>query len=78
MTYCGFPYLVIEDGDFNKRGELYVRHHFEGVEMDVFYLERTLPHVFKLWGRPVHLETVMDNKKVLFSYNGDKGSKKFL
>jgi len=46
--------------------------------MDVFYLERTLPHVFKLWGRPVHLETVMDNKKVLFSYNGDKGSKKFL
>ena len=78
MTYCGFPYLVIEDGDFNKRGELYVKHRYEGVEMDVFYLERTLPHVFKLWGRPVHLETVLDSKKVLFSYNGDKSSKKFL
>ncbi|MCL6479431.1 MAG: SpoVR family protein [Peptococcaceae bacterium] len=78
MTNCGFPYLVVEDGDFNKRGELYLKHQYEGVELDVFYLERTLPHVYKLWGRPVHLETVLDNKKVLFSYNGEKGTKKFI
>lgn len=78
MTNCGYPYLVVEDGDFNKRGELYLSHQYEGVELDVFYLERTMPHVYKLWGRPVHLETVLDNKKVLFSYNGDKGTKKFI
>jgi stage V sporulation protein R len=78
MTNCGYPHIVVEDGDFNKRGELYLMHRFEGVELDVFYLERTLPHVYKLWGRPVHLETVLDNKKVLFSYNGEKGTKKFL
>lgn len=78
MTYCGFPYLVVEEGDFNKRGELYLKHRYEGVEMDVFYLERTLPHVYKLWGRPVHLETLLDNKKVLFTYNGEKCSKKFM
>lgn len=78
MTNCGFPYLVVEDGDFNRRGEMYLKHQYEGVELDVFYLERTLPHVYKLWGRPVHLETVLDNKKVLFSYNGEKGTKKFL
>ncbi|MCL5058050.1 MAG: SpoVR family protein [Actinobacteria bacterium] len=78
MTYCGYPYIVVEDGDFNRRGELYLRHQFEGVELDVFYLERTLPHVFKLWGRPAHLETLLDNKKVLFSYNGEKVSKKFV
>lgn len=78
MTNCGFPYLVVEDGDFNKRGELYLRHQYEGLELDVFYTERTLPQVYKLWGRPVHLETVVDNKKVLFSYNGERSSKKFL
>ncbi|MFZ5634776.1 MAG: SpoVR family protein [Bacillota bacterium] len=78
LTNCGFPYLVVEDGDFNKRGELYLKHQFEGVELDVFYLERTLPHVYKLWGRPVHLETILDNKKALFSYNGEKGTKKFI
>lgn len=78
MTYCGFPFLLVEDGDFNKRGELYIKHQYEGIELDVFYLERTLPHAYALWGRPVHLETVLDNKKVLFSYNCEKGSKKFI
>ncbi|MCL6611774.1 MAG: SpoVR family protein [Peptococcaceae bacterium] len=78
MTNCGHPYIVVEDGDFNRRGELYIKHQYEGAELDVFYLERTLPHVYKLWGRPVHLETVLDNKRVVFSHNGEKGSKKFI
>jgi stage V sporulation protein R len=69
---------VVEDGDFNKRGELYLKHCYEGLELDVFYLEKTLPYVYQLWGRTVHLETVIDGKKVLFSYNGDKISKKFV
>jgi len=75
---CGHPYIVINDGDFNKRGELYLKHNYEGVELDVLYLEKTLPHVQTLWGRPVHLETTLDNKPVLFSYNGEKIGKKFL
>lgn len=78
LTNSGFPYIVVEDGDFNRRGELFLKHMFEGVELDVYYLEKTLPHVFTLWGRPVHLETVIDNKKILFSHNGEKISKKFI
>ncbi len=75
---CGFPYIVVQNGDFGKRGELYLLHVHEGVDLDIYYLERTLPHVFKIWGRPVHLETVVDGKSVLFSYNGEKTSKKFI
>lgn len=78
LTNCGYPYIMVLDGDFNKKGELYLKHYFEGVELDVFYLEKTLPHVYTLWGKTVHLETMLDNKPVLFSYNGEKGSKKFL
>lgn len=78
LTNAGFPYLVVWDGDFNKRGELFIKHQYEGIEMDVFYLERTLPHVYNLWGRPAHLETIIDNKKVLFTHNGDKTSKRFI
>ncbi|MEW5954139.1 MAG: SpoVR family protein [Bacillota bacterium] len=78
LANSGFPYIVVEDGDFNLRAELLLKHLFEGIELDVYYLERTLPHVQTLWGRPVHLETVIDNKKILFSYNGDKISKKFI
>lgn len=78
LANCGYPYLVVEDGDFGKRRELYLRHCFEGRELDVFYLERTLPYVYRLWGRTVHLETVLEGRKVLFTYNGEKVGKKFL
>lgn len=75
---CGIPYIVVEDGDFGKRGELYLKHLHEGTDLDIYFLERTLPHVYKIWGRAVHLETVVDNKKVLFSFAGEKPSKKYL
>lgn len=75
---CGFPYIVVENGDFGKRGELYLKHLFEGAELDVYYVEKTIPYVYNLWGRTVHLETELDGKQVLFSYNGEKVSKKFL
>jgi len=75
---CGYPHIVVENGDFGKRGEIYLKHIHEGMDLDVFYLEKTLPHVFKIWGRPVHMETAVDGKEVLFSYNGEKVSKKFI
>ena len=43
-----------------------------------FYLEKTLPYLYQIWGRRVHIETVIDSKGVVFSYNGEKISKKFL
>jgi len=78
LTNCGHPYITVQDGDFNKRGELYLKHNYEGTELDVYYVEKTIPYLYTLWGRPVHLETVLDNKSILFSYNGEKGSKKFI
>jgi len=72
LMNCGFPYIVVEDGDYGHRGELYLKHRYEGVELDVYYLERTLPYVFRLWGRPVHLETVLEGRTFIFSYNGER------
>ncbi|MFZ3172758.1 MAG: SpoVR family protein [Carboxydocellales bacterium] len=74
----GFPYIVVVDGDYNRNGDLYLKHMFEGVELDIRYLEKTLPYVYHIWGRQVHLETVVDSKQCLFSYNGEKNIKKIL
>ncbi|MCW2278792.1 SpoVR family protein [Heliophilum fasciatum] len=78
LTNAGFPTIYVEDGDENRAGELRLRHAFEGVELDIPYLERTLPHVYTLWGRTVHFETVLEGKKVLFSYNGEKVQRKYI
>lgn len=74
----GFPYITVQDGDYIKSGELYLKHHYEEVELDVSYLEKTIPYVYQLWGRPVHLETRIEHRDVVFSYSGKKIQKKYL
>jgi stage V sporulation protein R len=61
MTNFGFPYLQVEDGDYNGNRELYLKHRYEGTELDMRYGRKALEHVHALWGRPVHLETVIDD-----------------
>ena len=78
ITNCGFPYMYAEDHDYNRRGELYLRHAFEGVELDSIYVKKTLPHVYHLWQRPVHLETFEDNHRVQYSYNGQEVERRLL
>jgi stage V sporulation protein R len=69
------PYLVVDNGDYHGNRELYLVHVFEKQELDMNYAEKTLQHVYVLWGRPVHLETVYDGKKILLSYDGERNSK---
>ncbi|MOA52207.1 hypothetical protein D3C78_1754660 [compost metagenome] len=70
--------MVIEDADFEKNGELFITHRYESIELDLKYLERTLPHIYSLWGRTVHLQTVVEDKKARFSYDGKKVQRKFI
>ncbi|GIN73827.1 stage V sporulation protein R [Bacillus sp. J14TS2] len=74
----GFPYITVNDGDYLKNGELYLKHWYEEVELDLNYLEKVLPYIHQLWGRPVHMESVVEERSVLFSYNGRNIQRKFL
>ena len=67
LENCGIPYIYAEDSDYQKRGELYLRHGYDGVELDSQYVARTMPHLFHIWQRPVHLETVEDERPVLYT-----------
>ncbi len=75
MTNFGYPYLVVDNGDYHGNRELYIKHLFEGQELDVNYAEKTLQHVYMLWGRPVHLETVYEGKRILMTYDGERNTK---
>lgn len=74
----GFPYLHVLDGDYQKNGELYLGHQYEGMELDLKYVEKTIPYIQYLWGKTVHLETMVEDKKVLFTFDGKKHSRKFM
>jgi stage V sporulation protein R len=77
-TNGGYPYITVNDGDYQKNGELYLKHSFEEIELDVKYLEKVLPYLYQLWGRATHIETRMEGKAVLFSYDGINVNRKNL
>lgn len=72
----GYPYLEVTDGDWQRNGELYIVHRYEDVELDLKYVERTMPYLVRLWGKPVHLQTVVENKPILFTCDGQQTVRK--
>lgn len=74
----GFPYITVNDGDYQRKGEIYLKHWYEDIELDLKYLEKVMPYIYQLWGRPVHLESVMEKKEILFSYDGKSIHRKYL
>ena len=56
----GRPIIAVRDGNYKNRGELFLEHQFNGVELKTSYALDTLVNLQRLWTRPVHIETVID------------------
>ncbi|WP_245860200.1 SpoVR family protein [Candidatus Chloroploca asiatica] len=70
LTNFGQPSIMVEDGNYNNRGELYLRHRHEGVDLKMDYARDTMRNLHRIWTRPIHLETIIDDKKRLLSFDG--------
>lgn len=74
----GFPYIEVENGDYLRNGELFLKHGYEGMELDPHYLEHVMPYIYQLWGRPVHIQTVIENKTAVYTYDGKKNYRRMI
>ncbi len=70
LTNFGQPFIYVEDANYNNRSELYLRHRHEGVDLKMDYARDTMKNIFTIWTRPVHLETVLDDKRRLLTFDG--------
>ena len=70
LTNMGRPMIQVKDGNYKNRGELYLEHKFNGPELKVTYAQDTLENLYRLWSRPVHIETVLDGNICILSYDG--------
>ncbi len=70
LTNFGQPYIVVEDANYNNRGELYLLHRHEGVDLQTNYARDTMRNLYKLWTRPIHVETRIEDRRRLLSYDG--------
>jgi len=70
LTNFGKPYIEVVNGNHRNRGELLLRHRYNGVELKLADAQATMVNLRYIWGRPVHIETVVDEKPVLVSFDG--------
>ena len=78
LTNFGRPFIAVADGNYENRGELYLVHQHNGVDLKLDYAEDTLRNIHKLWTRPVQLETRFDDKPVVLSFDGSEHQKRLL
>jgi stage V sporulation protein R len=72
LTNLGRPIIYVRDGNYKNRGELLMEHRYNGPELKVQYAQDTLVSLFRLWHRPVHIETNLDGHRVVISYDGSE------
>jgi stage V sporulation protein R len=66
------PVIRIVDADYGRNRALYLKHEYDARDLHIGYAEKTLGHLYRLWGHRVLLETLMKGKKTLLSY-GEHG-----
>lgn len=71
LTNFGRPRIELMDGNHENRGELYLRHLHDGINLDIPFAESTLKNLSTIWGRRVHIETVAEDGRVIHSSDED-------
>jgi stage V sporulation protein R len=70
LTNFGQPIIRVTDGNYKNRGELYLTQEHFGLDLRLDLAQDTLRHLHRLWTRPVHLETVVEGRATLLSFDG--------
>jgi len=76
MTNFGNPFIYVEDGNYENRGELLLRHEHQGVDLDQEKGKETLRNLFRVWRRPCTLATQFDGRATLLRYDGKEHTSK--
>ena len=76
LTNFGKPFIYVVNGNHRNRGELLLKHHHNGIDLRMNEAKDTLANVQFIWSRPVHLETIVDGKQTVLSYDGTEHTQK--
>jgi stage V sporulation protein R len=72
LTNRGQPLISVRDGNYKNRGELFLGHEYNGIDLQMNYAHDTLENLYRLWARPVHIETMLEGVKTVLSFDGSE------
>jgi stage V sporulation protein R len=78
LTNFGKPWIYVLNGNFRNRGELLLKHEHNGIDLKLNHARDVLVNVQSMWARPVHVETVVDGKPTLMSFDGSEHTQKVI
>ncbi|NBX93624.1 MAG: SpoVR family protein [Proteobacteria bacterium] len=70
LSNFGQPVILVEDGNYQNRGELLLVHQHEGLDLEYDKGVETLKNIQAVWGRPVHVMTKYNSQNKLLSFDG--------
>lgn len=74
LTNFGKPWIYVVDGNYHNRGELLLKHQHAGVDLCTKRAADTLANIQFIWNRPVHIQTIVEGKTTLLSFDGSEHS----
>ncbi len=70
MTNFGQPFIEVQDANFRNRGELLLTHRYDGQPLKLDYAREVLRNLHRVWKRPVHIATHVEDRTKLVGYDG--------
>lgn len=67
ITNMGQPFIHVVDANYMNRGELYLAHQWNGLDVDIAQAWLVLKNMRLIWNRPVHLHARIDDDMYLLS-----------
>ncbi|MDX2114060.1 MAG: SpoVR family protein [Planctomycetota bacterium] len=67
ITNMGQPFVYVLDANYQNRGELFLAHQWNGLDLDLAKSGEVLKNLREIWGRPVHVHTRLEDEPFLLS-----------
>ena len=74
LTNFGQPIISVVDGNFKNRGELLLEHVHDGVDLKHDFTLECLKNLNRVWQRPVHIQTIIEDVPRRVSFDGSNHS----
>ncbi len=71
LTNLGHPHIQVVNGNYENRSELLLEHVYDGVPLDVAFAKETLKSLARIWTRPAHIITRIDDRTICLSHDGE-------
>ena len=74
LTNFGQPVISVIDANYKNRNELLLMHQHEGTDLKHEFTLECLKNLYRVWKRPVHIQTIIEDAPRRVSFDGSSHS----